>query len=603
MASVFKVSFVVDQNPVHYYQAELLLFSLEHFAMQKKEDIVVHCTSRVDAYFLDFLRVRGLSFQMIEPFLDGKYCNKVRQLDTFCQQHDMDGVFLLDTDVFVLEPLSPAHSDVFCGKIVDAENPPLRVIKNIFSAAGLQHDREMEADWAGTTFASNFNGGYYFIPRKYIAAVSEGWKKWAAWLYEKPALFDSPAQAIHTDQVAMSMAICEAQIEYENIASNFNCPTHAPNNQKYFDPLKPVALLHYHGAANTFGLLDKTMASNKTVELAVDKANTAIAERASFCFYEGYRKALVQPVLFTEKTSYVRSVLSALARKFDKKPRLILHAGTSKTGSTSLQFFLERRYYELMKSGYLYPRVYMNNTFDPKHQWIMRSLLTTDEEMWIENFRAAFFQMQDNTHTIILSTEGIHNHWNDFTQEAKSFLSVLSEVFEVQLWAWFREPVSYMHSFYRQNLKNPKNDVSCYGRDMSFFEMLSDEWFLKHLDYLGFIYDVEAIFKGNVSVFQFDGDIVSEVGKRFGLNTDTEVKTRENVGISGTGIDMLRIINRFPLDVREKEHVVYLLAQIEGILKNHPQPKGDISEAAAIINQTTALQKPVLTSKYGMKGW
>jgi len=597
---MFKVSFVVDKNPVLYYQAELLLFSLEHFAKQNKETILVQCTDEVDEKFLSFLRTNNYPFKIIEPYLDGKYCNKIKQLEAFYFDEKCDGVFLLDTDVFVLEPLIPYNSATFCAKVVDADNPPLKVLENIFDAAGLPHDQKAACDWAGTTFASNFNGGFYYVPQKDLIAISEGWKKWATWLFARPALFETKEQAIHTDQVAMSMAICETGVGYKNLPSNFNCPVHSPDAQKYFNPDMPISLLHYHREINIFGLLNKEFSGNQQIEKAIEKANEALASQAQFIFFEGFRKSLIKPVVFSEKSNILHSKLSALNRKFNKKIRLILHGGTSKTGTTSLQFFFDRNHDELLKSGYFYPRVYMMNTFAPKHQWIMRSLIASDAELLFENFQAIFFQLPENIHTIVLSTEGIHNHWTDFSQESKSFLSILSEVFDVHFWVWFRKPASFMNSLYRQNLKNPKNEVSCYGQDLSLSEMLRDKWFLSHLDYLGFIYEMEAIFKKNVSVFKFEGDIISVAKKRLNLRDGVNLNERENVGLSDAGIEMLRIINRFPLNAKEKEHCVSLLSKIDGILNNHPQMKSENSEAVSFINQTMAIQKHVLESDYNI---
>jgi len=52
-------TFVVDGLPRHYYNAELLLFSLRRFGAQPADSILVHVTTRVAAPFLDWLSRTG----------------------------------------------------------------------------------------------------------------------------------------------------------------------------------------------------------------------------------------------------------------------------------------------------------------------------------------------------------------------------------------------------------------------------------------------------------------------------------------------------------------------------------------------------------------
>ncbi|MDB5118020.1 MAG: hypothetical protein JWQ79_3512 [Mucilaginibacter sp.] len=75
------ISFIVDSVPAHYYQAELLLFSLKHFAHHPEENIIVQCTKGVDPKFLDYLNHNGYKYHTIQQYLYGKFCNKIQQLD------------------------------------------------------------------------------------------------------------------------------------------------------------------------------------------------------------------------------------------------------------------------------------------------------------------------------------------------------------------------------------------------------------------------------------------------------------------------------------------------------------------------------------------
>lgn len=601
---MYKISFVVDHHPIFYYQAELLLFSLDYFSKFDKKAILVQCTNRVTEDFLAYLKNNNYQFRIIEPFLDGKYCNKVKLLEAFLEEENCEGIFLVDTDMFALEPLVPYNSKVFCAKTVDAPNPPLPVLHSIFEAAGLNPGKIISTDWgSGETLNSNFNGGYYFVPRQYIRTVFEHWQKWAIWLFERPELFEIKERAIHTDQVAMSMALSEAQVDFLQVPSNYNYPTHSTSPMGYFDPNLPISFLHYHSSLDDFGLLEKKSSGADPMKEAIEKANVAIADHAPFNFFANYRKSRIKPVRMIEKSNYLHSKLSALKRKFNKNPLFILHGGTSKTGTTSLQFFLDKNYGCLKELGILYPRVYMN-TFDPKHQWLVRALMAGDVEMLVDNFKSIFFELSENTHTVILSTEGIYNHWNDFSQESKSFLSKIADVFEVQFWVWFREPVSFMNSLYRQNLKNPRIVKPCYGQDMSFSEMLQDVWFKSHLDYLGFIYEIERIFKKeNISITKYEGEITSQVVGRLNIGGLISLDENENTSMSDAAIELLRIINRYPLNEKEKEHCVHLLSKIDSVIGKYVQTKKEVDyqPVVSIIQQAMANQKSVLKLNYQLE--
>lgn len=597
---MYKISFVVDHSPLLYYQAELLLFSLGHFAKHKKEDILVQCTNRVDETFLAFLRANDYTFSIIEPFLDGKYCNKIQQLAAFDTDGNYDGVFLIDTDVFALEAFAPADPHKFCAKIVDGPNPPIRVLEKIYGAAKLARPKPIGTDWYPDemTFDTNFNGGYYYIPKKQLSTLAKGWKKWATWLFERPTLFEQESQFIHVDQVAMGMAIVEAEIGYANIASNYNCPVHSPESQQYFDPEKPVSMLHYHGQISVFGTLDTAFASNNQISGAMEKANSAIAAHASFVFYGGYRRSLVEPPKFTEKSKYLHAELTALKAMHGNDLKLIIHGGLPKTGTTSLQSFFHQNNHELLKSGYIYPDAFLT-THEPKHQWLMRAFLTGNAALIVAYFKTIFSQLKNNTHTIILSTEGIHMHWVDFGQEARSFLQVLSQVFPTEFWVWFRQPTSFMNSLYRQYLKNPKTNVACYGQDMSLGEMMEDEWFMSHFDYLGFIYDLESIMEGkDIKVFKYHGDIIATVKHLLHLDEALGIAQMKNISLGDSTIELLRIINRFPLSQEEKEACVNLLGEIDKILVKYPQEKIEDLEPDSKMEELSSIQSYILSSEY-----
>ena len=567
------ISFVVDGFALHYYQAELLLFSLKEFARHPKDRILVHCTTKVSDEFIGFLTDNGYLFKIIQPFLDEKYCNKIKQLESFDVYKEAN-VFFLDTDMFVLGQLRVPDEAAFSAKIVDGSHPPLAVIENIFKNAGVDIPEIILTDWVldnSWTISANFNGGFYYIPNQYLKQISKLWEKWAVWLYERKELFSAPSQVNHIDQLSMALAFSEAKLPYKPLPANSNCPTHSDRQTRSFDDQRPVTVLHYHREINQFGLLAETRAANAAVLQAIRTANQAITNYSQFYFYSGFRKSLIKEIVPTPSSVKLSAAIEKFTASFGDQLQLIFHGGTPKTATTSLQYFFAESSEDLKKQGFLYPSNY-SVVGEPKHQWLVTALLKNDVDLLISHFENLFAEIDSDIHTIIVSTEGIYNHWLDFSQEAKSFLAVISKHFDAKLLVSIREPKDFINSLYLQYLKNPQvKNLACYGQDMSLADMMQDEWFVKHLDYLGFIQEAETVFKKeNIYALPYKGDIVAKVCEVLKISLCPEKNVRKNKSSLASTVDILRVINRYPLKPQEKNRVLALLKQMDEILSPYP---------------------------------
>jgi len=254
--------------------------------------------------------------------------------------------------------------------------------------------------------------------------------------------------------------------------------------------------------------------------------------------------------------------------------KLIIHVGTPKTGTTSLQTYLDKKQRKLRGKGILYPHNLekLQNSSAPKHQWIEKNLVTTNLESFLENFKNIISQVKKGTHTIILSSEGIYNYWWDFPCESKDTLCELSKFFDIEIWVWFREPLVFIESYYKQCIRNPQIENNpCYGKDLSFAEMLDIEWFSQHLDYQGFVTECQTLFgKNNVSVFKYEGDVVQEVIQKLGLATPHDNPTpRQNQSLNSASIALLRTINHYDVKAKDKELLIPHLKEINRILDSY----------------------------------
>jgi hypothetical protein len=257
-----------------------------------------------------------------------------------------------------------------------------------------------------------------------------------------------------------------------------------------------------------------------------------------------------------------------------QKIKLIIHAGTPKTGTTSLQTYLDKRQRKLRGKGILYPHNLdtLPNPTTPKHQWFEKNLVTTHLENFIANFKNIITQVKADTHTIILSSEGIYNYWWDFPNASKALLVALNGLFDVEIWVWFREPLGFIESYYKQCIRNPQVASNpCYGKNLSFADMLDIEWFAKHLDYQGFVSECRTLFGQNsVSVFDYQGDVVQEMIKKLGLATPHDNPTpRQNQSLNSASIKMLTTINHYNLKAKDKELLIPHLKEINRVLNNY----------------------------------
>jgi len=259
-----------------------------------------------------------------------------------------------------------------------------------------------------------------------------------------------------------------------------------------------------------------------------------------------------------ELTELLKPFEQSLKQLKIQKIKLIIHVGTPKTGTTSLQTYLDKKQRKLRGKGILYPHSLekLKNTTAPKHQWFEKNLVTANLESFLENFKNIISQVKKDTHTIILSSEGIYNYWWDFPEESKETLCELSKLFDIEVWVWFREPLAFIESYYKQCIRNPKIESNpCYGKDLSFAEMLEFKWFSRHLNYQGFVTECQTLFgENNVSVFNYEADVVQEVMQKLGLATLHDNPTpRKNKSLNSVSIELLRMINHYDVKAKDKE--------------------------------------------------
>ncbi|GAB0117032.1 hypothetical protein Acid7E03_11040 [Acidisoma sp. 7E03] len=280
---------------------------------------------------------------------------------------------------------------------------------------------------------------------------------------------------------------------------------------------------------------------------------------------------------------------------------MILHAGTPKTGTTALQSFLHGHHDTLLERGILYPRIGVTPPPEPKHQWMVGTVIDEDAHRFGAYMRAALRETREDTHTIILSAEGLFHRWWDFTESGRAILRGLGDQFDVSVWVFFREPVSFLRSFYVQMLKNPRNCGPFYGRDVAVGQMLSHPRFAIHFDYARYIEEVDALLgDGTVRPFRYRGDTVADVLAALGLEPFDDGGERANVTLGSVGVQLLRRVNRYDLPDEARTEALQLIARLDGLIDGAKEPWGVDPDAARQVRALAAPSLRFLAQRYGL---
>ena len=586
-------SMVLDDVPAHPYQVENLLLTLETLGAVPRESLVVQCTQRVCESVRSMLAENGYTVALIEPYLDRKYCNKIMQLDHFVngERKGCQGLFLFDSDTVVLTPLDVPDRGRIWGKVVDHHNPRLSTLETLFSAAGVTLPAIVRCDWdVGDTVDANFNGGMLYIPMPAVNKLRSAWRRWAEFLFFHAELFPKPSERDHIDQISFTMALASEEFSYGRLPANWNYPCHEERPTPLsFQPDEDIRVLHYHQCLDAYGQITSLAAGDAACDAAVARANAVISERRRSMFFDRYKRGQAARAV----AGVVALPMSFPGTRLEgKRRRLILHGGTPKTGTSALQWCLDANRSVLAERGFWYPPP--SNRREPKHQELIAALMAADEARLGGYIDSALEEMPSDAHTVVLSTEGIFNHWWDFTPAAKGLLRGLADQFDFELCVWFRDPESFAAALYAQYLRNPSTEDSpdVYGRDIDFSEAMRDAWFRRHLDYLGFYYEARALFgTERVRAFPFQGDTVRTFMEQYGTGALSRGDLPRNASMRESGIRMMRIANRFPLSPAEHDRVEELVFEIDRVI-------GDRAESH-VLNRTDR----EAVRRYAGKGW
>ena len=269
-------STLVDQKPIFELQGLIWAWTLTELAGVPASDLVVHLVGGGRPAYRDMLKGLGVKTVAVEPFGDGKYCNKVAQFGSKLLR-ESDGVVFTDADVAILEDIGRiAGLDKIKGKIVDLPRPPFAVLTRLFKMTGLAAPPALARPTFATepTFQGNFNGGLYMVPAKHLDGLHGAWAKWSLWCLEKADVLGE--HHFHADQIGFCFALNDLGLPIEELPSAYNCPTHLMDVDLNLLTERPK-MLHYHARIGDDGRILPTGAA--ILDGAIETANGLIASK------------------------------------------------------------------------------------------------------------------------------------------------------------------------------------------------------------------------------------------------------------------------------------------------------------------------------------
>lgn len=288
------------------------------------------------------------------------------------------------------------------------------------------------------------------------------------------------------------------------------------------------------------------------------------------------------------------------------RPRLLLHAGTTKTGTTTLQHACDASRAALLTRAILYPDVELNPGPSPKHQWLINLPLTGELQRFSRNVAQVAEQARAaNATRVILSTEGLSNHWFDLPPAGRAALAALQERFDVTVWVVFREPVSWAMSMYVQAVKNPPVPLAPpYATTEPPESVVDWPYFATRLDYACFVEDVERVFgTGSVHPMRYEsGDIVEQARAYLGVDATILASAGDkNPALSRLGLELMWRLNGLRLPIDERERVATAIVDLDRTLGATSAPVTPSAEFRAKVLALSAASERQLAQRFGIR--
>ena len=259
--------------------------------------------------------------------------------------------------------------------------------------------------------------------------------------------------------------------------------------------------------------------------------------------------------------------------------RVILHIGTPKTGTTSLQWsFLQSRP-QLIDLGLLYPSCGLSTD---SHEFAHHPLARAAKAKLTTPWKSVVTEIQSSIcDTAIISSEEM----TALDSTSIEFIRDCLQGFELSIVAYLREQVDYIEAMYNQNIKTAK-DTRTRDRFLTDFLATDEANYLKLLDrWTTALCPSKTYFRVYQKALLKNGDIIDDFSDLFSIPIDQiERPTRTlNAGVNNKYLELLRHVNMLDVSIGEKNpKIVSVLIDIESRAATRNPPLFNTEQRALI---------------------
>ncbi|MHA3978360.1 capsular polysaccharide export protein, LipB/KpsS family [Halovulum sp. GXIMD14794] len=234
------------------------------------------------------------------------------------------------------------------------------------------------------------------------------------------------------------------------------------------------------------------------------------------------------------------------------RPRVILHIGSTKTGSTYLQNLMERNRPDLLRRGIWFPEIGLFWQPDRPHKRAGHSKFTRaaagrDKELR-DKFEAGLSMLGDSIHTVVLSSEAF------FLNRRSSLIAGWLSEYDLEVVVYLRQQDVWANSQYCEFVA---------GGAVNRVDVEPEEWLMRRetqslLDYAGLLeHWADAVGRDRIVVRPYErsalvnGDIVADFAEAAKLPElrdlpPLSLRERNEASLSAGAVKILRRFNTLP---------------------------------------------------------